>query len=594
LSKAGDQQFTFECVLAAEIEDDLRRLYVQNFPEVERTYRELYPHESTAVLLNSLRDVDGKLKESLELYDAKGALSRIHGDLAALVDAHGKRLRCHPNGRPIIPEHDLLCAGFPCQPFSKSGNQRGFEDTRGTLFYLLALVIEHRKPDLVFLENVGNFERHDGGNTWRRVRTILEELGYEVTATEHVSSNRKASGLLSPHHVGLPHHRGRFFIIAQKIGSDRFPALAGRHPFPKAYRGYRTVPKVRSRLEKAAADRLHAILSKEPIDGEREIRLALLSQDRCAAVEHWGTLLNELDRIDLAGGKPTWRDSMPSFPIWGYEFDPWQWYPAKRNPAELLKRTEQLPEEHAATLASAASELRDQSQRRVDIYAYAPNGVRSFLSHRILSAEDVEAWVKTWPAYAGKRKTWPRWKQRFIEQNRRFALQLWATLDPSWFRAWIDELYTRFPAASHQKLEWNCKGEPLRITEHLLQFRPSGIRVQRRRHIPALVAMTTTQIPVVRAPLEVAADGSSASGLRHLLPSEALQLQGFPADWKRPNSRERTFEALGNAVHAELIAEIVSSWLDSPREESEVECTVDVHCKSLGPTAPSDLLMRSA
>lgn len=77
-----------------------------------------------------------------------------------------------------IPKHDILCAGFPCQPFSISGKQRGFEDSRGTLFFDVARIIREKRPKVVFLENVKNFARHDHGNTMRVVENTMRDLGY--------------------------------------------------------------------------------------------------------------------------------------------------------------------------------------------------------------------------------------------------------------------------------------------------------------------------------------------------------------------------------------------------------------------------------
>ena len=77
-----------------------------------------------------------------------------------------------------IPNHDILCAGFPCQAFSISGKRQGFEDSRGTLFFDVARIVKEKKPKVVFMENVKNFSTHDNGNTLGVVEKTMVELGY--------------------------------------------------------------------------------------------------------------------------------------------------------------------------------------------------------------------------------------------------------------------------------------------------------------------------------------------------------------------------------------------------------------------------------
>lgn len=102
----------------------------------------------------------------------------------------------------MIPSHDILCGGFPCQAFSISGKQRGFEDTRGTLFFDISRIISFHKPKVVFLENVKNLAKHDKGKTLNTIVRTLENLGYDV--------NFK---VLNASDYGLPQNRERIFIV---------------------------------------------------------------------------------------------------------------------------------------------------------------------------------------------------------------------------------------------------------------------------------------------------------------------------------------------------------------------------------------------
>lgn len=102
-----------------------------------------------------------------------------------------------------IPEHDIILAGFPCQAFSIAGHRKGFEDTRGTLFFDVARIAKHHKPKLIFLENVKGFKNHDKGNTFKIVKETLEDLGYKVF-----------SDVLNAKNFGVPQNRERIYIVA--------------------------------------------------------------------------------------------------------------------------------------------------------------------------------------------------------------------------------------------------------------------------------------------------------------------------------------------------------------------------------------------
>ena len=79
-----------------------------------------------------------------------------------------------------IPEHDILCGGFPCQPFSIAGKQEGFDDERSNVFWKILEILEHHKPSVIVLENVKNLKSHDKGNTYRVIEKNLTKIGYHI------------------------------------------------------------------------------------------------------------------------------------------------------------------------------------------------------------------------------------------------------------------------------------------------------------------------------------------------------------------------------------------------------------------------------
>ncbi len=116
-----------------------------------------------------------------------------------------------------IPEHDILCAGFPCQAFSISGNKKGFDDVRGTLFFDIVRIVQAKKPKIVFMENVKNFATHDGGKTLAIVKASMEKLGY-------VFRQR----VLNAVDYGIPQKRERIYMVCFRKDIDN-----GLFTFPK-------------------------------------------------------------------------------------------------------------------------------------------------------------------------------------------------------------------------------------------------------------------------------------------------------------------------------------------------------------------------
>lgn len=135
-----------------------------------------------------------------ELYEANFGL-RPWGDVGGLV-----------NPSEQVPDHDVLAAGFPCQPFSKAGEQLGFEHTlQGQLFFKVLDILEAKRPRRLILENVPNILRHRDGKTRKTIEAKLSDLGYSVKVER-----------FSPHHFGIPQIRDRAYFVASLDGLDDF------------------------------------------------------------------------------------------------------------------------------------------------------------------------------------------------------------------------------------------------------------------------------------------------------------------------------------------------------------------------------------
>lgn len=165
------QELGGECVFASEIDEDCQRVYKANF--------------DTPIV--------GDIEPFTENEEALGR----------------------------VPPHDVLCAGFPCQPFSKSGFQRGIAETRGTLFFDILKILEFRRPRFAVLENVRNLAGPRQRSTWETIIRNLRRLGYRVASEPAVFSPH----LLPPSLGGRPQVRDRVFILCEYVGEEASPSL---------------------------------------------------------------------------------------------------------------------------------------------------------------------------------------------------------------------------------------------------------------------------------------------------------------------------------------------------------------------------------
>ena len=441
------QQLGCKCVFASELKEDLRKLYQLNFPELDEKY--------------------------------------LKGDIT-MVDVND------------IPSHDILCGGFPCQPFSQAGKRLGFQDEgRGDLFFKICEIIQHHRPRYIFLENVSNLKGHDNGDTWRVIKRELEKLDYYVPEPE----------ILSPHQFGIPQHRRRIYIVGL-----RKDLIDSKEPKPFEFPN--------EKKEKNCD--ITTIIDSSDTDIQ-PLALKTLQQ-----LKVWQKFLTELKKRNRA---------IPRFPIWAMEFDADYEY------------------EYIAPFKQTKKQLKGHKGK----LGWEINGP---------SKEDC---LRQLPIYAqtDTADKFPEWKIRYIRQNREF----W-TENSDWLCTWIEHI--KDWDNSHQKLEWNCRGNNDGDLKHkIIQFRASGIRVKLPTFSPAL-NLVGTQVPIlpwielpkecipVYSDEELEQYGLTQDDIRfgrYLSTKEAAALQGMGKLKFGHLSRTRIYEALGNAVNVDIVTIIAKKLL---------------------------------
>lgn len=165
----------------------------------------------------------GGFRQALESYGAKCVFSSEKDKYA--IETYKANYGENPSGditqikSEDIPSHDILCAGFPCQPFSVSGKQKGFNDERGIHFFEIHRIVKYHKPSILFLENVANLKRHNDSQTIRLMQEMLEELGYIVNMQ-----------VLNASDYNVPQSRKRIYFVC--FNKEKLPVYNFEYPRP--------------------------------------------------------------------------------------------------------------------------------------------------------------------------------------------------------------------------------------------------------------------------------------------------------------------------------------------------------------------------
>jgi DNA (cytosine-5)-methyltransferase 1 len=358
-----------------------------------------------------------------------------------------------------IPAHDILCAGFPCQPFSHAGKQEGMMDIeRGTLFDEIAKIIKYHKPKYFILENVPFIKNHNNKSTWDYIvkkleRKITNGVRYQIAHKEY-----------SPHEFGIPQHRKRIFIVGALEGLCHFT--------------FNEVDKYKVK----SAD-----VTKFIEENPKSVRK--LPIRHIHTLKLWQEFISSVPQ----------KIKLPGFPIWSMEF-------GANYPFDEIVPFHMKVDELGKFKGNFGISLKGLTKKEQ---------------------------LKLLPSYARTKRKFPDWKKKYINQNRKFY-----TDNRKYIEAVVKAI-SKLSSQSWQKLEWNVGSADRTISNYILQFRPSGIRVKKADCFPSLV-VPTTQIPII------------GWENRYLTKEEGLKLQSLEGLELFENDNA-SFKALGNAVNAKII-----------------------------------------
>ena len=383
----------------------------------------------------------------------------------SLRNHYKKNFKIYPDGDITkinikkIPEHEILCAGFPCQPFSKAGNSIGFKHKiAGKMFFYLLKIIKFHKPKFLFLENVPNLIAHDNGKTWNYMKKKLMKLGYQIDQK-----------IISPLDFNVPQTRDRLYIVAKKNKLNGFQ--------------WPTKLKPKNNLKK--------YLTSKPK------RVRKISNNKELILNFWKYFLSKIPK----------KNYLPN-PLWAMEFGATYSYEQKTPNATSLKDLRKLKGKFGISF---------KNMNKDEIFKLIPNYAK----------------VKT--------KKFPGWKIRMIGRTREFY---------KINKKWIDKLLYKIEnleKESYQKLEWNCQGDDFNFRKKIISFRGSGVRIRRNYSSPTLTSACTSQVPYL--PWKK----------RYLSLDECLKIQGFENLKHFPDSFDKFYPAIGNAVNVKVISKIASN-----------------------------------
>ncbi len=349
-----------------------------------------------------------------------------------------------------IPQHEILCAGFPCQPFSLAGKKTGYKcPNSGKLIKDILRIAEYHFPDFLILENVPNILNIENGKFWKFIKRSFNKIGYKIIYK-----------IISPLDIGIPQNRKRIFILGFKNNEH-----LQKFQWPNKKKSIQPLNKI-----------LISSYSHKKIETEKTLQ-----------IKHWQKLLNGCKIKTLSSLSIVAPELRATYPL---DF---------------------------------------QSFKLKEMYKY-----KGAYGQKLNNSSNWKNLLSKLPFYVKKERKTPDWLKHSILHTRNLYKK-----NKPFLNNWVKTINRKYN--SWQMLEWRGAKNKYVLSDHILQFRASGIRVSKPDKIPSLVAINTTQRPVI------------GSEMRYISKFEAAKLQNLHSLSHIPKNETLAFKSFGNAVNAKIV-----------------------------------------
>lgn len=335
-----------------------------------------------------------------------------------------------------VPKFDIICGGFPCQPFSNSGKKKAFEDTRGTLFHDIMTLARAYKPRYMFLENVKHIKRVHGGNVYQTILNCLKEEGYMVHVNE-----------LSPHQLGIPQQRER--VIFSCIRKDIWLNSGDENTEESMIELFGTELDLDLKETMIKMNKVISSKSMDKNDSGYKKEDYKISEELISVLDAWNEIIGHIDVGD------------------------------KLSPTILAK---DLNKEFFESIFIDGQKL----VKREKIIKEVTNK-KGIVSQKISYGNPILT-----DEFRDEYNGFPDWRKDFTLKNKPIYWKYKNKWD-DWLEKHEDLLGKK---EIYSKLEWQAgpKKENDSIWDYFINMRQSGIRVKRTQYFPTLVAIVQTPI----------------------------------------------------------------------------------------------------